>query len=932
MYDAFKLGRKHKFPILLGEEFYFEGLGETRKNGHLILIAKSEKGLANIYKLQELAYRNFYYKPRLSMGMLRLHHEDLVCTTACIANQANQFILAGEYPLAIGHIKELQHIFGDDLYVELQSSTMDDVVTCNKKLEEFCVNYNFKPIITNDVHYVNEEDYAVHEVMLAIQQQQKMDSPKRWKFERNDYWLKSQEEMEKYVQYLIPGTIDRCYANIEEIFNKCSGVEMVGGNYLPHFENMSKDEEDEQLETLTKQQYISRVTDRGEANDEFSLDLDKELNVIRETGYSGYYLIVQEYINWAKQNNILVGDGRGSGAGSKVAYTVGITEINPQQYDLLFERFLCPGRTPDFDVDFSDIDAVFKHLQDRYGENNVARVGAFNRFTCKSALRKVMGIYSFPMSEISEVVAMLPSDLHFTLADAIRRNPNFEKWLKHHKNIYLAVEKLEGVMSHYSTHAGGVVICENLASLMPVTIDTKDKDKLVIAYDKKIVEELGHYKFDILGLNSLTLMKDALEYLPPFEWHDVDFEDSNVYDLLCEGDVLGVFQLSDQKDKVVEQQPRSFEDLIAINALIRPGVGDWNEYIRRRKARDKSAFSKGLPYMQSTTGIIVYQEQYLLLANTYAGWDIAYADNNIRKNKDILGDVELEVQFYNDCANRGYQLSEIGEVWNNICSIVTGGYGFNRSHSCSYAKLSYQTAYMKCYHPNEFYSAYMTQNFDDATVLQEVMGLLKAKGVKLLPPNINKSADKFIPSDEGILFPLTSIKGVGGSVLYEINRMKPISSLEDFIERRVPKFVKKTAITALIKAGAFDFTGRERFDMLKQFDDTEEEQRTYIYEKESLGFYLSESPFDKFSTPLFANYKTGDYLMTIVEVSKLHIFKDKNGNEMAFVTGVNKSDTIKLVIFASTWKTSKCKADQLILVKGKKDKESLLVNSIEVLT
>jgi len=347
LYDAYKLGQKHDFDILLGEEFYFENKGTARQIGHLILIAKNETGLENLYTLQHLAYENFYYRPRLNMDMLRQYSEGLVCTTACLANQVNQYIMAGEKHLATGHLKELQSIFGEDLYVELQSSTMPEVIQVNKELIDLCKNYNFKPIITNDVHYVEKDDYNVHEVVLAIQQKKKMDDAKRWKFPYNDYWLKSQEEMEEYVRYLANEDLHVCYGNINEIYEKCKGVNIASGHYLPTYQMMSKEEEDNMLESLTLEKYLSRIKDRGESNNEFYEDLQKELSVIKDTGYSGYFLIVQEYINWAKENGILVGDGRGSGAGSKVAYTIGITEVNPQKHDLLFERFLSPGRSPD---------------------------------------------------------------------------------------------------------------------------------------------------------------------------------------------------------------------------------------------------------------------------------------------------------------------------------------------------------------------------------------------------------------------------------------------------------------------------------------------------------------------------------------------------------------------------------------------------------
>lgn len=347
LFEAAELGKKHSFDVLLGEEFYFENTSSELKLGHLILIAKDEVGLRNLFKLQHMAYDNFYYKPRINIDMLKECHEGLICTTACIANQIGQYILRGEDHLAINHILELRSIFGEDFYIELQSSTMEDVITVNKFLAQVSVNYNIPAIITNDVHYVDQQDYDVHEVLLCIQQKSKMDATKRWKFEKNDYWLKSTKEIVDPMFYLSGEFIGNAFHNLTEIHDKCKPVSMEYGNYLPHYNNCTVDEEEEELYDLTMQKYDNHIKNNGEGNSEFHRDLIKELDIIRQTGYSGYFLIVQEYVNWAKANKILVGDGRGSGAGSKVAYTIGITDVNPQKYDLLFERFLAPGREPD---------------------------------------------------------------------------------------------------------------------------------------------------------------------------------------------------------------------------------------------------------------------------------------------------------------------------------------------------------------------------------------------------------------------------------------------------------------------------------------------------------------------------------------------------------------------------------------------------------
>jgi DNA polymerase-3 subunit alpha len=447
-----------------------------------------------------------------------------------------------------------------------------------------------------------------------------MSNQKRWKFEQIDYWLKSEEEIFAEVPYLDSSVKEAALSNIQEIIDKCNvDFTLLSGNFLPHFADMTKEQEDEALEEMALANYVRRVCERKEGNPGFLSDVHKELSVIRETGYSGYFLIVQEYTNWAKDHGILVGDGRGSGAGSKTAYTVGITEVNPQKYGLLFERFLSPGREPDFDIDFSDIDAVFSHLQSVYGSSNVARVGAYNRMSAKSAIRKIMGAFEFTQGEISKVVGYLPDRLKFSFTEALDESESLRRFFDNHDDLRRIIFQLEGRISHMTTHAGGVIICKELTSMLPVTVV---EGKLVVEMDKYGIAELGHYKFDILGLESLSLVDSVLDNIEgTIEWHSVDYEDQHIYDMLCSGDVFGVFQLSEQKDKVVEQQPRSFEDLIAINALIRPGVGDWNEYLRRRRNNLGESFSRGLDYLESTAGVIVYQEQYLLLAYTYAGWD-----------------------------------------------------------------------------------------------------------------------------------------------------------------------------------------------------------------------------------------------------------------------------------------------------------------------
>lgn len=928
LYEASLLAEKENFDILLGEEFYFENDCQELKTGHLILIAKNEIGLENLFQLQKLAWNNVYYKPRVNYSMLEQFHEGLICTSACIANAVGQYILKNENHLALNELIRLQKIFGDDFYVELQAnSTNEDVIKVNKVLSDFCLSgeWNFKSILTTDIHYCNKEDSEVHEVLLAIQQGKKMSDPKRWKFNDNEYWLKSEEEMIEGASNSIPlELINKCFLFIDEIHEKCNGhMRLKSGNFLPQYEC---DNVDDELERMVYDRYAELPT--TEKNVQFVQELQHELSVIKETGYSGYFLIVQEYVNWAKKNSVLVGDGRGSGAASRVAYTLGITAINPQPYNLLFERFLSPGRVPDIDSDFSNIDAVFKHLQRRYGKDNVARVGAISRFTCKSALRKVMSAYSFSMTQTNEVVKWLPNDLEFTLEDAMNYSTQFKDWLNNNQNIYKAVAKLEGIMDHMSTHAGGVIIYPNLTKMLPVYTQSEDRDKLIVGLDKHAIEELGHYKFDILGLNSLNLLEDIYINIGQKNRLELNLEVPDIYNSLQKGDVLGVFQLSNQKDKVMEQQPKCFADLIAINALVRPGVGDWGEYIEKRNGTLPETTPEEL---LETSGIIVYQDQYLLLAQRYAGWDIAFGDKNIRKNKNLRNDLTLKEKFMEDGYQLGYKEEILESVWQSIVDVAAEGYGFNKAHATSYAKLTYETAYLKHYYPTEFYAAYLTNNIGDTVKLQEAFAECKQKDIELIPPDINTSTDKFIPYGENkIMMPLNSIQGVGGSAIYEINRLKPIKDLDDFLERRIKKFVKKTVISALILGGAFDFTGVERNTMLDTFEpDTTHDYSLQQCEKMAYGFYVTASPFDKYSIKSVSSIPEGTVGFTIAEINKINLRNDKNGNEMAFVDASNNIESIRLVCFSYLWKTQKCEEGKIYMIHGKKDKQSLLVTNFE---
>ena len=460
---------------------------------------------------------------------------------------------------------------------------------------------------------------------------------------------------------------------------------------------------------------------------------------------------------------------------------------------------------------------------------------------------------------------------------------------------------------------------------------------------------------DILGLTTLPIIKYTLDSIErvtgkQINLKEIDLEDENIYEMLCKGDVSGVFQLSGQKDKVVKQQPKNFRDLIAINAIIRPGVADFDEYISRRKGSKWEIHPSRMRYMKETEGLIVYQEQYLLDANTFAGWDFAFADKNIRKNKKILQDEKLREKFINDSVERGYDKKEAEELWNEILSIVSQGYSFNKAHSASYAVLSYETAWLKYYYPEHFYSAIMTYE-DSGTDGQSKIGKYitecRNNGIKIIPPDINTSFDTFIAGDKTISYKLTSVNTVGDSAIKSIIDMRHIKSFDDFLERRVKKDIRANVIRNLIKAGCFDFEEPNRGKLMNKFDKIDRGKDFHKsefndkikcqWEKESLGIYLSSNPLDKYSFEPLEDLQDNSIVVQGGEVISIKEFKDKNGGLMAFINFETLFGTIKLISFASVWEKSQSLRDiinsgNIIMVKGRKSNTDMFLESAEILS
>lgn len=571
LYEAQTIGDELGIKVILGCEFYYQRETDG-KNGHLLVLAKNNEGLKNLFKMQEYAYvHNFHYKPRINFDILRQFKDGLIVTSACLGSPFNQYILKGDMVGAKDWARRMKEMFGEDFYIEIQPNQIPEQHTCNVASIRIAEQLGIKIVATNDVHYTFESDCFPHEVLLALQLNKKMSEEGRFKFDTNDFWLKSEEEMVETFDALPKELVQQALHNTKEIADKCD-ARIEKGKYLPRYYDIPEGKTERELlveRTLEGARAKGLITDQN-----FMKDVQHEIDVIDRNGYSGYFLVVQDYVNSAKSRNEIVGEGRGSGAGSKVSYLTGITEIPPHEFDLLFERFMADGRSPDFDVDFSDQDAVFYDLQRKYGVENVAKIVAFGKMTPKACIRKVLNAFEHPAHIIGAITKLVP-DLCKSLSDAYRDAPELLDYKKKYKVEWDVIERLENVISHESQHAGGVIIYPELSSILPVKTLTDDRTRRIVGWDKYMLEELGHYKFDILGLETIASVRRCLDSIKEttgetVDLATIDYEDARVYDILCRGDVSGVFQISAQATKVMEQQPRNFRDLIAINALIRP--------------------------------------------------------------------------------------------------------------------------------------------------------------------------------------------------------------------------------------------------------------------------------------------------------------------------------------------------------------------------
>jgi len=860
MFGAFKFvaeANKRDIKPIIGCEFYlvedrhkksFKKInGERDKRFHQLMLAKNRKGYENLCKLCSLGFIEGLYSkfPRIDKELIEKYHEGLIVTSCCIGAEIPQAIMHGQLEKAEELLKWWLNIFGEDYYIEIQRHRGLDNIDglgisqedINQELLKLAKKYNVKVICTNDSHYINEEDWMPHDILLCINTGSSLNAENRFKFPSSDFYFKSQEEM----SIIFTDQPDSVY-NTMEICDKVEPLQLARDVLLPAFPIPTGfDTQDAFLRHLT---YEGAKRRYGEINAETSERLDFELEVIRNSGYPGYFLIVQDFTSKAREMGVSVGPGRGSAAGSAVAYCTGITNVDPIKYDLLFERFLNPERVsmPDIDIDFDDVgrSKVMDYVIDTYGKNQVAQIITYGSMAAKSSIRDVGRVMDVPLSEVDKIAKAFPltlgASLRQVLADGdiapkLKDKLNSDDRERAYKfremsegddvigNTIRTAKKLEGSIRNTGIHACGVVITpDDITNYVPVSV-AKDSELLVSQFDNSVAEDAGLLKMDFLGLKTLTIIKDACKMIKflhdvDIDPDEIDLEDEKTYELFQRGDTVGIFQYEStgMQRYMKELVPTKFEDLIAMNALYRPGpLAYIPNFVARKNGKEKIVYD--LPemeqYLAETYGITVYQEQVMLLSQKLGGFSKGQADSlrkGMGKKKKKIIDA-LYPKFLSGCEANGHPKEKIDKIWKDWEAFAS--YAFNKSHSTCYALVAFQTAYLKAHYPAEFMASVLTHNKSDMSKVNFFLRECKRMGLDVLGPDVNESHLNFMVNKAGaIRFGLSALRGVGEGpvelIVAERAEKGDFKSVFDFARRLNLRQVNKKCLEGMALAGAFD--------------------------------------------------------------------------------------------------------------------------------
>lgn len=847
--DFYKACKKEGIKPIIGCEVYvatksrFDKGPEDKRYNHLILLAKNNQGYKNLSKLVSIGFIDgYYYKPRIDLEVLEKYSEGLICLSACLAGAVNQEILNGNMEKAEETALWYKKVFKDDYYLELQNNGIKEQVLVNQKLVQIARKLDIPIVGTNDAHYLKKEDSYNHEVLLCIQTGKRMSDVDRMRFDTDELYVKSPEEMTEYFKNL-PDAIE----NTVKIAEKCNVDFEFGNTILPNY--------DVPEEYPTHYDYLKKLCDDGIKNrygDNPSKEiLDRaayEINVIKTMGYVDYYLIVWDFIHYAKSNGIPVGPGRGSGAGSILAYAIGITDIDPMKYNLLFERFLNPERIsmPDFDVDFcyERRSEVIAYVERKYGHDHVSQIITFGTMSARMVIRDVGRALDMPYTECDKLAKMIPNELHITISKALEQNKELKQIYDENADIKKMLDiamALEGMPRQASTHACGIVITKDPVDTY-VPLYVRD-NQISTQYIMTTLEELGLLKMDFLGLRTLTVIDDAKKLVKANRNIDVEFDkdmnDPKVYKLWQEGKSCGIFQFESQgmTNFMKELKPDCLEDIIAGVSLYRPGPMDQiPRYIRNKKDPEHAEYTHPAlePILNVTYGCMVYQEQVMQIVRDLAGYSLGRADLVRRamgkKKLDVMAK-EREYFIHGQvddngnvvipgCIRNGIDEQSANKIFDEMAEFAK--YAFNKSHAAAYAVVSYRTAYLKAYYPEEFMAATLNSFLGNLDKVPVYIDECKRLGIEILKPDINKSYTKFTVDDGKIRFGLGSIKNVGiaavDSIVKERKQNGDFVSFTDFCERMQGEAVNKKCIESLIRAGVFDKFEQTRATLLASFE------------------------------------------------------------------------------------------------------------------
>ena len=826
--ELYRLGKEKQFKVLIGCEFYVLHGDITKKDSnnnerfHLVLIAKNNQGYQNLVKLVSVAHIDgFYYKPRINRELLEKHSEGLICLSACIQGELAQDVLKRSAEEARETAKWYKNLFKDDYYIELQDHGLDEQKRSNPELIKIAKEFDIPMVITNDSHYLRKKDSAWHDTLLCIQTNALKSEENRFKFPNSEFYVKTPEELRESFRWLDAETFEEAIENTARIADKCHVIIKMGENILPSFDVPPNHTIPSYLGYRVRKGLEERYE---EITDEINERCKYELGIINQMGFDAYFLIVWDFINYAKTHGVPVGPGRGSAAGSLVAYALGITDLDPMKHHLLFERFLNPERIsmPDVDIDFGDgRERVIDYVTQKYGKDKVCQIITFGTLSAKAAIKAVARVMDLPFEISNKVSSYVPQEPGMTISKAFEVSPDFKKVYEEDaliREIIDEAQNIEGIKCNTGMHAAGVIISHApLDEIVPVQY--AKEGNVITEYPKEDCEKIGLLKMDFLGLKNLTIITQALEMIKKRHGVDIDInhiplDDEPTYKMLMAGNTDGVFQLESagMKKLVKDLKPSVFEDLGALVALFRPGPlgsGMVDTFVKRKHGQLEITYAHPLleGVLKDTYGTMVYQEQIMQIFQVLADYSLGGADmvRRIMAKKHPEDLVKLEAPFIEKCVGKGMKEKDAKELFDQIGSFAS--YCFNRSHSACYAFVSYQTAYLKAHYPVEYLCAMLTNSKDDLTKIQLYITEAQKNGIKVLAPDINKSNAEFTPDENNIRFGLNSIKGIGDAVLKYIEEEREkngeFKSIADFTQRINPRIINRKALENFIKAGAF---------------------------------------------------------------------------------------------------------------------------------